>query len=116
MHADPVEVKKSVRTYMMVFAALLVLTVITVAVAELQLSVGLAIALALVIATFKASLVAAVFMHLNHEKMWIYGSLLLTAVFFAVLMLVPTFTNMDSIGTEVTAPPAAEGSHEAAGH
>jgi cytochrome c oxidase subunit 4 len=115
MHADPVEVRKSIRTYMMVFGSLLVLTVITVAVAELQLTVGLAIALALVIATAKASLVAAYFMHLNHEKMWIYGSLLLTAVFFLVLMLVPAFTNIDSFGTEVTVPAAAAESHDA-GH
>ena len=44
-------------------------------------------------------MVAAVFMHLNHEKQWIYGSLLLTVAFFIVLMFVPLFTTMDTIGT-----------------
>ncbi len=38
--------------------------------------------LALIIATIKGSMVAAVFMHLNHEKPWIYGSLLLTVIGF----------------------------------
>ena len=39
-------------------------------------------------------MVASVFMHLSHEKKWIYGALLLTVVFFIVLMLVPFFTIM----------------------
>jgi caa(3)-type oxidase subunit IV len=99
MHADLSEVKKSVRSYMIVFGSLMFLTIVTVAIAEFQLATPLAITLALVVATVKASLVAAVFMHLNHEKMWIYGSLVLTAAFFLVLMLVPMLTNADHIGT-----------------
>ena len=31
-------------------------------------------------------MVAAIFMHLSHEKKWIYGALLLTVVFFIVLL------------------------------
>ncbi len=38
-------------------------------------------------------------MHLSHEKKWIYGSLMLTVAFFIVLMFVPIFTTMDTIGT-----------------
>ena len=66
-------------------------------------AVPLAITVALIIATMKGSMVAAVFMHLSHEKKWIYGALLLTVVVFLVLMTVPIFTTMDTIGTHVPA-------------
>ena len=89
MHADVEAVRKSVRTYMMIGGALLVFTAITVAANLLNLSVPAAITLALIIASIKASMVAAVFMHLNHEKRWIYGSLLLTVAFFIVLKSIP---------------------------
>ena len=79
MHSDPAEVKKSVRTYMMIGAALLVFTGITVAANLVHLAVPVAITVALIIATMKASMVAAVFMHLSHEKQWIYGALMLTS-------------------------------------
>jgi cytochrome c oxidase subunit 4 len=107
-HADPTEIKKHIPTYLKIGAALLVFTVITVAVNQIELAVPLAITLALIIASIKGSMVAAVFMHLNHEKNWIYGALLLTVVFFVVLMLVPLFTVMDTIGTPVAAPAAVE--------
>ena len=59
-------------------------------------------------------------MHLNHEKKWIYGSLILTVAFFIVLMFVPLFTTMDTIGTHVTGPVAARrgrgAADEHAGH
>lgn len=86
------DVKKHVRTYLMVFAALLVLTVVTVAVSYLHLSVSAAIAVALVIATLKGSLVASYFMHLISEKQFIYFTLALTVIFFAVLMALPLLT------------------------
>jgi cytochrome c oxidase subunit 4 len=109
MHADAEAVRKSVRTYLMIGAALLVFTGITVAANLLSLSVPAAITLALIIASIKASMVAAVFMHLNHEKRWIYGSLLLTVAFFLVLMFVPLFTTMNTFGTHLTGPvPAHE--------
>ena len=92
MHSDPAAVKKSVRSYMMVGAALLVFTGITVAANQFHLAVPLAITVALIIAAMKGSMVAAVFMHLSHEKKWIYGALLLTVVFFIVLMFVPLLT------------------------
>ncbi|MGB7220448.1 MAG: cytochrome C oxidase subunit IV family protein [Vicinamibacterales bacterium] len=99
MHSDPAEVKKSVRSYMMVGAMLLVFTVITVAVNQIELAVPLAITVALIIAGMKGTMVAAIFMHLSHEKKWIYGTLLLTVVFFIVLMFVPLLTVSDTIGT-----------------
>jgi len=112
-HSDAAEVKKHVRTYMMVGAALLVFTVITVAVNQVHLAIPLAITVALIIASMKGSMVAAVFMHLSHEKRWIYFALLLTVAGFVVLMTVPIFTQHDTIGTPIVVPHAA--GHEAAG-
>jgi cytochrome c oxidase subunit 4 len=111
MHSDPAAIRKQVRTYMMIGAALFVFTVITVAVNQIHLSVPLAITVALIVATIKGSMVAAVFMHLSHERMWIYGALILTVIGFLILMTVPMFTDMDSIGTpiHVEAPAAAHG-------
>lgn len=111
-HSDPAAIKKSVRTYMLIGAALYVLTVVTVAVNQVHLAVPFAVTLALIIASIKGSMVAGVFMHLNHEKKWIYGSLILTVVFFLVLMAVPILTVSDGIGTPIhSAAPhgAAEG-------
>jgi caa(3)-type oxidase subunit IV len=107
MHADPAEVRKTVRTYLTVGALLFVGTAVTVAANRLQLVVPLAITVALIIATIKGSLVASIFMHLSHEKKWIYGALALTVLGFVILMTVPLFTIMDSIGTPATAIGAA---------
>jgi cytochrome c oxidase subunit 4 len=103
MHSDTASVKKSVRSYIIVFVALMVFTVITVAASRLSLAVPLAITVALVIAAMKGSMVAGVFMHLSHEKQWIYGALILTVVFFIVLIFVPLFTVSDTIGVAVPA-------------
>jgi cytochrome c oxidase subunit 4 len=97
-HSDPEAIRKSIRTYLMIGAALYVFTVITVAVNQVHLAVPLAITVALIVATMKGSMVASVFMHLNHEKKWIYGSLVLTVVFFIVLMSVPFLTIHNTTG------------------
>src|SRR5438132_11581739 len=101
MHSDPAEIRKTVNLYFKVGAARLVFTAITVAANQFHLAVPAAITVALVIATMKGSMVAAVFMHLSHERKWIYGALLLTVVFWLVLMSVPMFTIMDHIGTPI---------------
>ena len=109
MHSDPAEIKKSIRTYGIVGGMLLVFTAITVAVNQVHLAVPLAITVALIIATMKGSMVASIFMHLNHEKKWIYGALVLTVIGFALVILLPLFTIGDSIGTPIhVAAPAAE--------
>ena len=59
----------------------------------------LAIAVAIAIAAMKGSMVASVFMHLSHERKWIYGALLLTALFFIACAFVPLITVSDGIGT-----------------
>ena len=97
MHSDPAEVKKAVRSYITVFVMLMVFTVITVAAGSFQFTVPVAITVALIIATMKGSMVAGVFMHLSHEKQAIYGTLLLTLVFFIVLMFIPLLTVLDRV-------------------
>ncbi len=89
-----VDIDKHVRTYMIVFAALAVLTVVTVAVYYLKLSVPMAITVALIIATVKGSLVACYFMHLISEKKLIHLLLLMTVAFFFVPLLVPVITSL----------------------
>lgn len=97
-HSDPVEIKNSMRTYLKIGAALLTFTVITVAVNRVHLAVPFAITVALIIAIMKGSMVAAVFMHLSNEKRLIYSALLLTLIFFIVLMFLPLLTVADTIG------------------
>jgi cytochrome c oxidase subunit 4 len=109
MHSDPAEVKKTVRTYLTVGALLFLGTAITVAVNQVHLVVPLAITVALLIATIKGSMVASVFMHLSHEKKWVYGALLLTVAFFIVLMMVPLLTISDTIGRPLVPGGASHG-------
>ena len=97
MHSDPAEVKKSVRSYITVFVMLMVFTVLTVAAASFHLAVPLAITIALIIATLKGSMVAGVFMHLLDGNRAIYGALLLTLVFFIVLLFIPLLSTLDQV-------------------
>ncbi|MCH7869064.1 MAG: cytochrome C oxidase subunit IV family protein [Myxococcales bacterium] len=90
--SDAEHVKQHVKVYLMVFAALGVLTVVTVAISYLDLPTSYAIAVAIAVASVKASLVAAYFMHLVSEEKVIYYLLALCAAFFITLMLVPLAT------------------------
>ncbi len=94
---DHAEVKQHVRTYVMVFVALLALTMITVTISYLHLSVVPAVTVALIIAGIKGSLVASYFMHLISERKVIYATLVLTAVFFVALMWLPIFAHSNPI-------------------
>ena|SRR5712692_6882811 len=89
--------KQHVRKYIVVFLSLLGLTIITVTVSELNLGVRATIMVALLIAVIKGSLVASYFMHLVSEKKMIYMTLILTVVFFAVLMALPLFHHANPI-------------------
>ena len=91
------DIRSHVKTYFMIFGALMVLTMITVGVSYLHLPIPMAIAVALVVATIKGSLVALYFMHLSHERKLIYYVLALTVIFFIFMMFVPLLTNMDKI-------------------
>jgi cytochrome c oxidase subunit 4 len=84
-------VMPDVRRYLMVCAALLVLTFVTVAVSALDLGRHTAIIVAVGIATVKAALVAFVFMHLSHERRWFVWSLGLMGVFILGLLFWPAW-------------------------
>jgi cytochrome c oxidase subunit 4 len=93
--SDAESIRKQTRAYIGVFVALLILTVLTVAVSWFEMPIVWAVIVALIIASFKGSLVAAIFMHLNHERKAIYWVLLLTVVFFIVLMAIPALWHWD---------------------
>jgi cytochrome c oxidase subunit 4 len=75
--------------YLTVFAALIVLTALTVAVSRLELG-ALNVPVALGIAAFKATLVGLFFMHLLHSTRltWVIvtGSLFFTVILFALTL------------------------------
>jgi len=77
-------VNKHVKGYLLVGAALLFCTGLTVALSYVNFgSIKDNIVVAMALATFKAGLVAAIFMHLKSEKWTIYRFLLIT-LFFAI--------------------------------
>ena len=83
------EIRKQVKAYVVVFAALAALTLITVSASTLQVGVATHIAIALTIAAVKGSLVASYFMHLISEKKVIYAVLIFTGIFLAGLLFLP---------------------------
>jgi len=90
------EIKKATRLYTKIGAILFVFTVVTVMVATIEwLDFGAHgfdaadAVIGLAIATFKASLVMLIFMHLNHEKgliYFFYGLAILMAFFCMALI------------------------------
>ena len=73
------------RTYLAVFAALLLFTVVTVLVSYVDLGLWNAVA-ALLIASVKASLVALFFMHLKSEDRLVWGFALVPIAFLALII------------------------------
>lgn len=83
-HDDHVahNVSKHIRAYLMVGGTLIVFTAITVFLSYVNFGTMKAnVAVAMLVATFKAGLVAAIFMHLSNEKKLIYRILIFTAFF-----------------------------------
>ncbi len=83
------DVSKHVRGYLIVGGTLIVCTALTVFLSYVNFGSQKAnVAVALLLATFKAGLVAYVFMHLSAEKKLIYRVLLFTGIFvFALFWL-----------------------------
>ncbi|MDQ3198015.1 MAG: cytochrome C oxidase subunit IV family protein [Verrucomicrobiota bacterium] len=83
------DVSKHVRGYLIVGGALLFFTALTVYLSYLDFGSQTAnVAVAMLVATFKAGLVAYIFMHLSAEKKLIYRILIFTAIFvFALFWL-----------------------------
>lgn len=95
-HGD-FDVAAHVRTYMIVFGSLMVLTVVTVALYYIHLPTFPAIALALLVATVKGTLVACYFMHLLSEKKLILVTMFLTLLAFFAVLLGPMITESNPI-------------------
>jgi len=94
------DVHDHVKTYIKVFCALAVGTVITVLASNFHLGIVLGIVVALIIATVKGSLVAAFFMHLAAERKVIYWVLVLTASFVVVMVGLIMFAHGDQQGRQ----------------
>jgi caa(3)-type oxidase subunit IV len=90
------DMRKHVTIYYKVFAALCVLTIVTVAVANFHLAIGLAVVVAIVIAVVKGSLVGGFFMHVIGERRIIIWTLFLVAALFVPLLALPLWTSHDT--------------------
>ncbi len=97
-------IRRQLRIYFIIGAALFAGTLITVAVATVPwLDIGghgfdrWDMALGLLIATFKASMVAAVFMHLNHERRMIYFISTFAVLHCAGMMLLLALAEADRV-------------------
>jgi cytochrome c oxidase subunit IV len=90
-----VDIDKHVRIYITVFAALMVLTIVTVAISRVHLPTPMAVTVAMLVAIIKGSLVACYFMHLISEKKLIIAVLALTVIFFVALLALPVVTVHD---------------------
>ena len=92
-------IQHHIKIYWFVFIALIVLTGCTVGASYINFSYAwLALLVGLAIAFVKGFLVASQFMHLNNEKPFIYGVLMLTVLFFFVLLFMPLFWHTNNIG------------------
>ena len=93
----------NVRPYIAVFGALLLLTLMTVAVSYVEMPVVPTVIVGLTIATMKAGLVAAFFMHLKAERAMIYWPLALTLLLFVGLLVSLIWSEGDHLfGTRFT--------------
>ena len=101
MAGSPEEVRKHQKVYLLIGAILLVFTLVTVLISLFDVGepgVGPAdITIGLIIASFKSSLVALIFMHLNSEKGMIYKLLLFTVIFFGAMMALFVLAENDPI-------------------
>ncbi len=87
------DVRKHIRTYLIVGVALMCGTVMTVWASLIHFdSHEMNIALALLIASTKGFLVAGFFMHLISEKKMIYSVMSFTVFFFAALMFLTVWS------------------------
>jgi cytochrome c oxidase subunit IV len=72
--------------YKLIFGTLLALTLVTVAISRLDLGMAGNMALAIIVASIKALLVAAYFMHLKFER-WMLVAVVAAPLFFTVVLI-----------------------------
>jgi cytochrome c oxidase subunit IV len=108
----------NIKLYMTIFGTLLVLTVLTVLVSYWHLPPAAAIAVGLAIASFKAGLVVAFFMHLKgeHKLVWVFlGLMAFTLIGFFLVPMDFHFLRGRTEHTNVAAQ-HGHGSPEGAAH
>jgi len=96
------DIARHVKGYMIVGGALLFCTVLTVALSYVDFDKMIGghnwnFIIAMILATFKAGLVAAIFMHLKQEKLTIWQFLLVAAFFCTGLFLLTLLHWVDPI-------------------
>lgn len=97
-HGDAHDVSKHVRGYLIVGSILFFCTGLTVALSYVNFGTDKAnIVVAMFVATVKAGLVAAIFMHLLSEKWTIYRFLILTVFFVTGLFFLTLLAFHDPI-------------------
>lgn len=98
MADSPEEIYKSIKKIKIIGLVLAVFTVITVLLSYVELPThSMNIVLGMIVAAFKASLVALIFMHLNHEAPLIYKILAFTVAFVTVLFVLFVFSASDPL-------------------
>jgi len=103
------EHRPNVAMYVKVFGALMVLTLVTVAISKIHLPPAQAIGLGLFVATIKAGLVGALFMHLWGENKLIHNALWIT-VGCAAILVIPMI-DFVLVAKRVTSPAAVADQH-----
>ena len=106
--------RPNVGLYVKVFAALMVLTVVTVAISKIHLPRPQAIGLGLFVALIKASLVGALFMHLWGENKLIHRTLWITVACAAILIL--PMIDFVLVSHRITSPADVAAQHPGEGH
>lgn len=101
-HDDAAHVAKHVKGYIYVGILLLIFTVITVGLSYIDFDAwfgghGWNMIIGMAVATFKATLVAMIFMHLKGERATIWRFLIFTAFFAAGLFLLTWLHESDPI-------------------
>jgi len=95
------EIRSHVRFYIGIFVALIILTIITVAVDYVHIGPADSdvanVVVGLLIATVKAGLVAAFFMHLTSEKPMIFRFLFATVAFVIAMFILMLLAHFDPI-------------------
>lgn len=101
-HDDAAHVAKHVRGYILVGGLLLLFTGLTVGLSYVDFDAhfgghGWNMIIGMIVATFKASLVAMIFMHLKGERATIWRFLIFTAIFVTGLFLLTWLHESDPI-------------------
>ena len=97
--ADNLEaIQKSIKWYLIIGGLLILFSGLTVALSYWELPThSLNILVGMILATIKATLVALIFMHLNHERSMIYKILAFTVVFAIVLFTLFILSHEDPL-------------------